>query len=119
MVLKVFYRCQISPFFPFCMLHAHQRFLQDFLKLAFFLYLVIHLQDNIYFSKFSISLKSLCLKLAIFLKFIFKQKKKRGFIWPKTFDFLFQKHSNFYLEKELKEVAVPEFKNIKRNNFQF
>ena len=62
--------------------------------------------------EFSIFLKSKCLLHAIFLKFIFKQKEKRGFIWPKTFDFLFQKHSNFYLEKGLKKVAVQKYKKI-------
>ena len=43
--------------------------------------------------EFSIFLKSTCFMLAIFLKFIFNQKDKRGFIWSKTFDFLFQIHS--------------------------
>ena len=50
-------------------------------------------------TKFSIFLKSTCLLLAIFLKFIFNQKEKRGFIWPETFNFLFQK-PYFYSEKK-------------------
>ena len=35
--------------------------------------------------EFSIFLKSTCLLLVIFLKFIFNQKEKCCFIWPKTF----------------------------------
>ena len=50
-------------------------------------------------TRFSIFLKSTCLFLAIFLKFIFNQKEKRGFNWPKRFDLLFQKRSIFYSEK--------------------
>ena len=30
-----------------------------------------------------------------------QSEKKGGFIWPKTFNFLFQKHSNFYSEKRV------------------
>ena len=66
------------------------KFFQDFLKLAFFFNLLIYL---------SIFLKSTCLLLDIFLKFIFSQKEKYGFIWAKTVDFLFLKHSIFYPEK--------------------
>ena len=51
---------------------------------------------------FWIFLKSAFMLLAIFLKFIFNQKEKRGFIWPKTSDFLFQINSIIYLEKELR-----------------
>ena len=47
--------------------------------------------------------------LDIFLKFIFNQKEKRGFIWSKTFDFLFQKPSNIYLEKKKCSLKVPAF----------
>ena len=43
--------------------------------------------------------KDFYLLLAIFLKFIFNQKEKRRFNWPKTFDFLFKKHSIFYSDK--------------------
>ena len=49
--------------------------------------------------KFSVFLNSLCLLLAIFRKYIFNQKGKRGFIWPRTFDLLFKKHLIFYSEK--------------------
>ena len=68
-------------------------------------------------AKFYIFLKSTCLLLAIFLKFIFNQREKCGFIWPKTFNFLFQKHSNFYLEKKScsLKVTVPEFQKYKKN----
>ena len=51
--------------------------------------------------EFPIFPKSTCLLLAIFLKFIFNQKGKRGFIWSKTFHFLFQKHSKFFSEKRV------------------
>ena len=62
--------------------------------------------------EFSNFIKSTYLLLAVFLKFIFNKKEKCGFICPKTFDFLFQKHSNIYFEKEF----VPwkyMFQNIK------
>ena len=65
------------------------KFFQDFLKSALFFNLLIYL---------SIFLKSTCLLLDIFLKFIFSQKEKYSFIWTKTVDFLFLKHSIFYPE---------------------
>ena len=55
------------------------KFLQVVWKLAVFPLLV---------AKFSILLKSTCLLHAIFLRFIFNQKEKRGFIWSETFNFL-------------------------------
>ena len=42
--------------------------------------------------EFSTFLKSSCLLLAKFVKVIFNQKEKRGFVWPKMFDFLFLKY---------------------------
>ena len=61
--------------------------------------------------EFSVFLKSKYLLFGVFLKFIFNQKEKRGFIQPKIFDFLFQKHSSFYSEKKScsLKVAGPEF----------
>ena len=50
-------------------------------------------------TKFSIFLRSKCFLLAIFLKFIFNQKEKYSFIWPKTSDLLLQKHLIYNLEK--------------------
>ena len=47
-----------------------------------------------------IFLKSMCVLIAIFLTFIFNKKEKRAFIWPKTFDFLFQKNSSINLFKK-------------------
>ena len=46
----------------------------------------------------------------------FNQKEKRGFILPKTFDFLFQKRLNFYWEKKScsLKVAVPEFQKYRK-----
>ena len=76
------------------------KFLQGFRKLAVVTLLL---------TKFSIFLKSTCLLLAIFLKFIFNQKEKRGFIWSKTFDFLFQKPSNIYSEKKSCSLKVAAF----------
>ena len=63
------------------MLESHQRFqlLQDFRKGAVFPLLL---------TKFSFFLKSTCLLLANFLKFIFNQKEERSFIWSKTFGFV-------------------------------
>ena len=60
----------------------------------------------------------MCLLLAVFLKVIFNKKEKRGFIWPKTFDFLFQKPSKFYSEKMICSLKVFFSINIGRNNFQ-
>ena len=45
-------------------------------------------------------LKSTCLLLVIFLKFIFNQKEKRGFIRAKTFDFSCQKYSIFLFKEK-------------------
>ena len=44
-------------------------------------------------------------------KFIFYQKEKRGFIWPKTFDCLFWKQSNFYSGFA---PLKPSFLNLKK-----
>ena len=53
--------------------------------------------------------------IAIFLTFIFNQKEKRAFIWPKTFDFLFQKNSNIFLKKICSlKISVPEFQKYKK-----
>ena len=67
------------------------KFLKGFWKLAVF---------SLLLTKFSIFLKSTCLFLAVFLKFIFSQKERRGFIWPEMINFLFQNPSNFYSEKK-------------------
>ena len=75
------------------------KFLQGFRKLAVFPLLPL----------LSIFLKSTCLMLAIFLKFVFNLKEKRGFIWSKTFDFLFQKPSNIYSEKKSCSLKVAAF----------
>ena len=51
----------------------------------------------------------MCLLLAVFLKVIFNQKEKRGFIWPKTFDFLFQKsilESIFFHKYRKKQLSI-------------
>ena len=54
--------------------------------------------------------------IVIFLRFIVNQKEKRGFIWSETFYFLFQKPSNFYLEKKSCsfKVAVFEFQKYRK-----
>ena len=87
---------------------------QDFGKLAAFTLLP---------TKFSHFLSSTCLLFAIFifnqfifylyLQFIFSQKEKRGFIWSKTFNFLFRKTSNIHSEKELflKSSCCSLFRN--------
>ena len=84
------------------------KFLQYFLKLAFFR-LSFDISSEL-LTKFSIFLKSTCLLLVISLKFIFRQKEKHGFILPKTFNFLVQKHSNFYLliKRCSLKIALPE-----------
>ena len=50
-------------------------------------------------TKFSIFLRSKCFLLAIFLKFIFNQKEKYGFIWPKTSDLSLQEYLIYNSEK--------------------
>ena len=78
----------MSPLFSFCILDAHQQ-LQGFRKFALFRLLL---------TKF---FKSTCLFLAIFLKFIFNQKEKRGFIWAKKFRFIQKKE--LFLERSCSE----------------
>ena len=80
----------IVKYYPNIISSTILKFLQGFQKLAVFPLLL---------TKFSIFLKSMCLLLAIPLKFIFNQKEKRGFIWSKPFNFLFQKPSYFFQKK--------------------
>ena len=84
----------ITHLFPFYVRISSTilKFLQGFRKVAVF---------PLVLTKSSIFLLSACLLLAIFLKFFFNQKEKRGFIWSKTFDFLFQEPSYYYSEKKL------------------
>ena len=73
----------ITPVFPLyvrCSLTISKS-LQGFRKLAL---------SFTSLTKFSSFLKSTCLLLAVFLKPVLNQKEKHGFIWAKTFDFLFQ-----------------------------
>ena len=96
MLLKVFNRCQMQyyPFFPLYVRCPSTilKLSHDFLKLPLF-------PLSIDISSGSIFLKSMCLLIAIFLKFIFNQKENCGFIWPKTFDLLLQKHLVYSSEK--------------------
>ena len=77
---------------------------QDFRKLAAFALLL---------TKFYIFLKSMCLLLANFLKFIFNQKEKHGFIWSKTFDFVPKTFKYLLRRKDLflKSSCFLLFKN--------
>ena len=72
-------------------------------------------------SNFSIFLKSTCFLFVIFAKFIFSQKENCGFIWPKTFDFLFQIKSNIHSEKKScsLKVAVLEFQKYEKTTLKF
>ena len=70
--------------------------------------LFYHCQISPLFSLF------MCLLLAVFLKVIFGRKEKRGFIWPKTFDFLFQKPSNFYSEKMICSLKIFFFHKYRK-----
>ena len=119
---KVFFFCQINLFIAsyLCFIWARTF---DFLSKRFdFLFRKrrCSLTKIVFLNKkggpeFSIFLKSLCLLLAIFVKFIFDQKGKRGnfpFFISKTFAFLFRKKSC-----SLKIVAF-EFQKHKKN-FQF
>ena len=80
------------------------KFLQVFRKLAVFLLLL---------TKFSIFLKSTCLLHAIFLKFIFNENEKCGFIWPETFNFLL----NLIFIQEKKEITFNFCKTNMNMNF--
>ena len=97
------------------------KFLQVFLKLAFFpLSFDICSGWHLLITKFSIFLNSTCSLLAIFLKFTFNQKEKRGLVWSKVFDILFQKHLIFYSEKDVipeNDYSVPEFSFLFFANF--
>ena len=55
----------------------------------------------------------MCILITIFLTFNFNQEEKCAFIWPKTFDFLFQKNINFFKGSSQKK-AVPEFQKYKK-----
>ena len=59
-------------------------------------------------------LKSTCLLLTIFLKFIFYQKEKWGIIWSRLSILNFSS-IRIFIQKKL----FLNFKNIKINNFQF
>ena len=67
--------------------------------------------------EFSIFLKSTCLLLAIFLKFIFNQKGKSGLIWIKFSIFYFKNIRSFIKKKSCSLKVVLNFENIKINNF--
>ena len=118
MVLKNFLSLSnITLLFP---LHVRYpstiKFLKDFLKLALFpLSFDISSGQYLFLTKFSIFLKSTCLLLVIFLKFIFNQKEKHDLkekFSPKTFDFLFQKHFNFYSEKRVEISSCSSISKI-------
>ena len=97
---------RLSPFFSLCVLDTHQQFtfltiFPEISCLSFifrYIFRIIFTSDKVF-----TFLKLTRLLLVIFLKFIINQKEKRDFIWPKFFDFLFQIHFIFYLEKR----AVP------------
>ena len=90
----------------------------SFLSFIFrYIFRIVFISNKVfYFSQINVFL------LLIFLKFIFSYKEKRGFIWLKTFfisnNFLFQKHSIFYLECFLR-ITVPEYQNYKKVTFNF
>ena len=93
MVLKVGYRYNYHLYFPLyvrCPLTI-LKFKPDTLKLVFFFFIFWYI----------LKIHKSVLLLAIFLKFNFSQTEKRGFIWPKTSDFLFQKYLIFYSEKRM------------------
>ena len=88
------------------------KFLQDFLKLALFsLSFDIFSGQYLLLTKFSIFLKSTHFLLAIILKFIFKKKEMRGFIWHNTFVFFISKTFDFLFRKRTcsLKIAVPKF----------
>ena len=95
------------------MIDVHQRFYSSykiFWNSYFVCYLSIYIREMNFWLSFAF-LKSTCLLLAIFLKFIFNQKETRGFIWPKKFEFYFINNRIFIQKKDLSlKVAVVEFK---------
>ena len=112
---KIYLRSQRKAWF-----YLAQNFIFRFKNIRFFIQKKRGVPWKQLFLNFLFFLKSTCLLLATFLKLILKQKKKCGFIWPKTFNVLFKKHSNFYSEKRVvpwKQLLL-NFKNIKINNLQ-
>ena len=81
----------IVKYYPNIISSTILKFLQGFQKLAVFPLLL---------TKFSIFLKSMCLLLAILLKFIFNQKEKHGFFGPKRSIFYFKNLLIFFRKKE-------------------
>ena len=68
-----------------------------------------------YFSQFNMFLA------CHFSKIYLHSEKKRGFIWPKTFDFLFQIYSNIHSEKKScsLKIAVLEFQKYEKTTLKF
>ena len=64
--------------------------------------------------KYHFSFPFVCVYYLCFLKVIFNQKEKCGFIWPKSFDFLFQKPSKFYSEKMISSLKVFFFHKYRK-----
>ena len=113
MALKVFHQCQISPFFTLYIRYpsAVLKFLEDFLKLAFFLlsFDIFYLSYKVfYFSSVNVFIPSLS-------KIYFQSERKvwfylgQNFLFfiSKTFEFLFRKRSCSL------KIAVPEFQKYK------
>ena len=113
MALKVLHQCQISPFFTLYIRYpsAVLKFLEDFLKLAFFLlsFDIFYLSCKVfYFSSVNVFITSLS-------KIYFQSERKvwfylgQNFLFfiSKTFDFLFRKRSCSL------KIAVPEFQKYK------
>ena len=112
MALPVFYHCQNHLLFPLNVRcpSAILIFLQDFLRLAFFPFILRYIlritftsNKVFYFSQVNI--------IACHLpKIQLKLERKAWFYLPKTFDFLFQKHLIFYSGKRMfLETTVLEF----------
>ena len=121
MVLKVFYHCQISLFFPLCV--VCEMFISNFkapqwisLKSTFF-YLSIYLQHNIYFQQ-SFYFSQVNLVIVCHLsKICLQSERKASFYLTQNFLFFISKTLDFLFRKM--KIAVPEFQNYKKNNFQF
>ena len=112
MALQVFYHCQNHLLFPLNVRcpSAILIFLQDFLRLAFFPFILRYIlritftsNKVFYFSQVNIIASHLP-------KIQLKLERKAWFYLPKTFDFLFQKHLIFYSGKRMfLETTVLEF----------
>ena len=82
--VNVYIVCYLSKIY----LQSERKAFRFFISKILILFRIKRCSLKIAVPEFSIFLKSTCLLLVILLKFIFNQKEKCCFIWPKTFECL-------------------------------